>query len=339
MDAREKLRQYLEQRREMGESELVLDSMTVEEALRIVGAKSTGSKPAAVGASVSSAASDTVDWRAALRETGAAPDVINVRKPPARHPDATLSEATGSGERHPDATLSEAKRSGGSAPPPPPTRAVAAPSFENVPGGLVVGTPAGELFGGEMSKLDTLEAVAKHVSTCTRCPLYSTAINHVPGEGSPTAGLVCVGEAPGATEDEQGRPFVGASGQLLTKILGAVGLPREEVFIVNVLKHRPPGNRNPLPEEVKACSPDLVRQIELIKPKVIIAWGTFAAQTLLQTTLSLGKLRGQIHRYYGVPLIVTYHPASLLRNPTWKRPTWVDVQLARRILDSAVPGA
>ena len=107
------------------------------------------------------------------------------------------------------------------------------------------------------------------------------------------------------------------------------------MFICNVLKHRPPGNRNPLPEEVTACSPYLIRQIELVHPKVIIAFGTFAAQTLLDTKLSIGKLRGQIHRYYGVPLIVTYHPAALLRNPAWKRPTWEDVQLARRILDSA----
>src|SRR4029079_2238763 len=304
---------YLEQRREMGESELVLDTMTVDEALRIVGAKTVAAKPMApVGASTASvpraAAPDTSDWRTALRETGAAPGVAST--PP----------------RHPDATLSAAKGSGGSALP-------------DVASGLVVGTPTSELFGGSMASLDSLDAVAKHVASCTRCPLYSTAINHVPGEGNPNAGLVCVGEAPGATEDELGRPFVGASGQLLTKILAAVNLAREDVFIVNVLKHRPPGNRNPLPEEVKACSPYLVRQIELIKPKVIVAWGTFAAQTLLDTKLSIGKLRGQIHRYYGVPLIVTYHPAALLRNPNWKRPTWEDVQLARRILDSASPGA
>jgi DNA polymerase len=157
----------------------------------------------------------------------------------------------------------------------------------------------------------------------------------VPGEGNPNADLMCVGEAPGATEDETGRPFVGAAGQLMTKILLAIDLKREDVFICNVLKHRPPGNRNPLPDEVTACSPYLVRQIELVKPKVIIAWGTFAAQTLLDTKLSIGKLRSQVHRYYGVPLIVTYHPAALLRNPSWKRPTWEDVQLARRILDSS----
>jgi DNA polymerase len=130
---------------------------------------------------------------------------------------------------------------------------------------------------------------------------------------------------------------VGASGQLLTKIIGAINLGRDDVFIANVLKHRPPGNRNPLPEEVAACSPYLVRQIELVKPKVILALGTFAAQTLLETKLTIGKLRGQVHRYYGVPLIVTYHPAALLRNPAWKRPTWEDVQLARRILDRAQP--
>jgi uracil-DNA glycosylase family 4 len=157
----------------------------------------------------------------------------------------------------------------------------------------------------------------------------------VPGEGNPNARFVCVGEAPGATEDETGRPFVGAAGQLLTKILAAIGLPREDVFICNVIKHRPPGNRNPLPNEIAACSPYLVRQLELIKPGVILALGTFAAQTLLETKESIGKLRGRVHRYHGIPLIVTYHPAALLRNPSWKRPTWDDVQLARRILDSS----
>ena len=333
MDARDKLRQYLEQRREMGESELVLDNMTVDEALRIVGAKSVGKKSVSVPVESSASASRgdvpvANDWRAALRDTGAAPSP--------RHPDTSAA----SKPSHPDATLSEAKESGGPASRHPDASVASrGPAFPNAETGLVVGTPTSELFGGSMASLDSLEAVANHIASCTRCPLYSTAINHVPGEGSANAGLVCVGEAPGATEDEQGRPFVGASGQLLTKILAAVGLAREEVFIVNVLKHRPPGNRNPLPEEVKACSPYLVRQIELIKPKVIVAWGTFAAQTLLDTKLSIGKLRGQIHRYYGVPLIVTYHPAALLRNPNWKRPTWEDVQLARRILDSAIPGA
>jgi len=185
-------------------------------------------------------------------------------------------------------------------------------------------------------ELASLDEIAATVAGCRRCPLYATATNPVPGTGHPNAGLMIVGEAPGANEDAQGVPFVGQAGQLLTKIIEAIQLRRDDVFIANVLKHRPPGNRNPLPDEVAACSPYLVRQIDLIRPKVILALGTFAAQTLLQTKLTIGKLRGQEHRYYGVPLVVTYHPAALLRNPAWKRPTWEDVQLARRILDRAL---
>jgi uracil-DNA glycosylase family 4 len=181
----------------------------------------------------------------------------------------------------------------------------------------------------------SLDAIADMVRRCTRCPLHQTAIQGVPGEGNPHARFVVAGEAPGATEDETGRPFVGAAGQLLTKILAAINLRREDVFICNVIKHRPPGNRNPLPNEIAACSPYLIRQLELIQPGVILALGTFAAQTLLETKESIGKLRGRVHRYHGIPLIVTYHPAALLRNPAWKRPTWDDVQLARRILDSS----
>jgi len=168
------------------------------------------------------------------------------------------------------------------------------------------------------------------------CSLHLDAKNPVPGEGNPNAGLMCVGEAPGATEDELGRPFVGQAGQLLDKILAAIKLSREDVYICNVLKHRPPGNRNPMPDEVQACSPFLLRQIELIQPRVIVAFGTFAAQTLLNTREGIGKLRGKIHRYHGVPLVVTYHPAALLRNPAWKRPAWDDVQLARKLLDRAI---
>jgi DNA polymerase len=204
-----------------------------------------------------------------------------------------------------------------------------------VPGGLVVGSGDADVIPAEIAKLDSLEAIATTVAKCKRCSLYKTATNPVPGEGNQKAELVCVGEAPGAKEDETGRPFVGQAGQLLTKILAAIELTREQVFICNVLKHRPPGNRNPLPEEVEACSPYLIRQLELIKPKVIIAFGTFAAQTLLNTKTPLGQLRGLVHQYHGIPLVVTYHPAALLRNPAWKRPTWEDVKLARRILDSS----
>jgi len=207
----------------------------------------------------------------------------------------------------------------------------------DVPAGLVVGGASRALLDDPAAALNSLEEIAAVVAACRRCSLYATAINPVPGTGNPNADFMIVGEAPGANEDQQGVPFVGQAGQLLTKIIGAINLSREDVFIVNVLKHRPPGNRNPLPEEVIACSPYLIRQIELVRPKVILALGTFAAQTLLETKLTIGKLRGQVHRYYGVPLIVTYHPAALLRNPAWKRPTWEDVQLARRILDRAQP--
>lgn len=209
------------------------------------------------------------------------------------------------------------------------------PSLNDLPAGIVVGAAGSELFGGPMAHLTTLDELAAAVASCTRCPLYRTATNPVPGEGNPHAGLMCVGEAPGATEDATGRPFVGQAGQLLDRILSAINLSRNDVFICNVLKHRPPQNRNPLPDEVRACSPYLVRQIELIRPRVIVALGTFAAQTLLNTKEPIGKLRGKVHRYYGVPLVVTYHPAALLRNPAWKRPTWDDVQLARRLLDRA----
>jgi len=203
------------------------------------------------------------------------------------------------------------------------------------PRGIVIASAEAELIPGAIGQLESLQEIAKKVKDCTRCSLYQTATNPVPGEGNSKAELVCVGEAPGAKEDETGRPFIGQAGQLLTKILAAIDLTREQVFICNVLKHRPPGNRNPLPEEVEACSPYLIRQLELIKPKVIVAFGTFAAQTLLNTKTPLGQLRGLVHQYHGIPLVVTYHPAALLRNPAWKRPTWEDVKLARRILDSS----
>jgi DNA polymerase len=202
--------------------------------------------------------------------------------------------------------------------------------------GLVVGSRKETLFANNpFADCKTLDDIAARVNRCRRCDLYKTATHGVPGEGNPKAKLMCVGEAPGANEDATGRPFVGAAGQLMDKILAAIDIQRKEVFIANVLKHRPPGNRNPQPDEIEACSPYLIRQIELIRPKVIVAWGTFAAQTLLETKTPIGKLRGMVHRYYGVPLIVTYHPAALLRNPAWKRPTWEDVKLARRILDDA----
>jgi DNA polymerase len=314
------LRRYLEQRREMGERELVLDDMSVDEVMSLVAGRGKreegrgGTRDSGRATTPEIIARDdtsgdaTADWRAALRAAGAAPGIAT----------AESSPPTNALPANP-------------IPPLPPSR-VPLPSVS-------VPTPTGELFGGSLTTVETLEQIETLVASCKKCPLYKTATNPVPGEGNPRAQLMCVGEAPGATEDETGRPFVGAAGQLLTKILAAIDLPREQVYICNVLKHRPPGNRNPLPEEVTACSPYLIRQIELIKPKVILALGTFAAQTLLNTKTPIGKLRGSVHEYHGVPLVVTYHPAALLRNPGWKRPTWEDVQLARRILDRSSAGA
>lgn len=178
--------------------------------------------------------------------------------------------------------------------------------------------------------LTMLDSVAQR---CTRCDLHGIRKTVVFGEGDPKARLVCVGEAPGAREDETGRPFVGRAGQLLDRLLLAVGFQRNEVFICNVLKCRPPQNRNPQMDEIEACSPFLLRQIELIDPLAIVAFGSFAAQTLLQTRESIGRLRGRTHLYEGYPLVVTYHPAALLRNPRWTRKTWEDLQGARRLTD------
>ena len=185
------------------------------------------------------------------------------------------------------------------------------------------------------------ELDARQVSVCTKCALHATRTRTVFGVGHPDADIVFVGEAPGADEDPRGEPFVGRAGQLLTKILQAVGFEREDVFIANVLKCRPPQNRDPLPDEVAHCEPYLLRQLEILEPKIICALGRISAQTLLQTKDSLTKLRGQVHDYHGIKMVVTYHPAALLRNPNWKRPTWDDVQRMRQLYDELVgaPGA
>ena len=220
----------------------------------------------------------------------------------------------------------------------PPPRLPASPPWIKgappIPGsGLVVEPPALDLLTDELSGLDTLDAVAARVAGCTKCPLCKGRRNTVPGEGDPHARLMLVGEGPGATEDETGRPFVGAAGELLTQILGAIGIPRESVFIANIVKCRPPQNRKPLPDEAAACLPYLRRQIELIRPKVLVALGATAAENMLGARKSLSELRGSVHSYAGIPLVVTYHPAALLRNPNWKKPTWDDVRIARQLLD------
>ena len=156
----------------------------------------------------------------------------------------------------------------------------------------------------------------------------------VPGEGNPSARLMLVGEGPGESEDLSGRPFVGRAGELLDKILASMDAPRDTVFIANVVKCRPPRNRAPLPDEREACRPFLRRQIELVRPNVILALGSTAAEALLGVKKPLIELRNRVHQWDGIPLIVTYHPAALLRNPNWKRPAWDDVRIARQLLDS-----
>lgn len=184
----------------------------------------------------------------------------------------------------------------------------------------------------QFGSLDALRDVALG---CPRCRLSETRTHVVFGEGDPSAELLVVGEAPGAEEDRSGRPFVGRAGKLLDLLLASAGFARESVYICNVLKCRPPGNRNPQPEEIAACSPYLVRQMELVAPRAVLALGSFAAQTLLGTTESIGRLRGDVHRLHDVPLVPTYHPAALLRNPSWIRPVWEDLQRLRSVLDGS----
>jgi uracil-DNA glycosylase family 4 len=204
----------------------------------------------------------------------------------------------------------------------------------DLPPGLTYDPPAQDLFSSDpVQRATTLAQIADLVSSCTKCRLCEARNNTVPGEGAERARLVVVGEGPGKTEDETGRPFVGKAGELLTKILSAIGLAREQVYICNVVKCRPPENRTPQYDEIAACVPYLFRQIELLAPGVILAMGNTAAQTILNTKQSLGALRSKVHRFRGIPVIVTYHPAALLRNPNWKKPTWDDVRIAHRLLD------
>jgi DNA polymerase len=205
----------------------------------------------------------------------------------------------------------------------------------NLPGpGISFEPPSTDLFATDpIQQARSLDDIATLIAACRACRLCESRTKTVPGEGPANARLVVIGEGPGRTEDETGRPFVGKAGELLTKILEAIKLPRDQVFICNVVKCRPPENRLPQFDEIAACVPYLHRQIELVKPRVILAMGGTAAQTILNTKQSLGALRNQVHRFRGIPVVVTYHPAALLRNPNWKRPTWDDVRIASRLLD------
>jgi uracil-DNA glycosylase family 4 len=175
----------------------------------------------------------------------------------------------------------------------------------------------------------SLDEIRQEMGACTRCRLNKGRHHLVFGEGNPHALLVFVGEAPGRDEDLQGRPFIGKAGELLTRIIEAISLTREEVYITNIVKCRPPNNRDPKSDEISTCFPFLLKQLETIKPKIICALGTFAAQTLLRTESKISSLRGRFHNYHGVKLMPTYHPAFLLRNPQFKREVWDDLKMIK----------
>jgi DNA polymerase len=208
-----------------------------------------------------------------------------------------------------------------------PAPAAARPSAPSVETAMPVEAPP-RAAGGL-----TLPQVREELGDCTRCKLHPQRKNIVFGVGNPEASLVFVGEAPGAEEDKQGEPFVGAAGQLLDKMILAMGLSRQEVYICNILKCRPPGNRNPEPDEIEQCEPFLKKQLAAIRPRMIVCLGKFAAQCLLRSDAPISRLRGQWKSYEGIPLMPTFHPAYLLRNPSSKREVWADLQLVMAEMD------
>lgn len=196
------------------------------------------------------------------------------------------------------------------------------------------GTPfqdSSSVHEGE-EKAKKLKSIARKIASCTKCRLSQERTHTVPGDGSPTAKLVFVGEAPGFHEDEQGLPFVGAAGKLLERLLTQISLSRKDVFICNVVKCRPPGNRDPLPDEISSCEPYLLEQLDTLKPLVICALGRYAAQTLLRTDEGINRLRGRFHVYHDIPLLPTLHPAAILRNASQIKDIEADFDLLKRKL-------
>lgn len=182
----------------------------------------------------------------------------------------------------------------------------------------------------------TLEQFHQAIKDCQKCPLAKGRTNFVFGVGNPNARLMCIGEAPGFEEDKKGEPFVGAAGQLLDRMLAAIGFTRAEVYIANIVKCRPPNNRDPQPEEIAECLPYLKQQLAMIQPKLILVLGRIAAQSLLGNAESLARLRGRAHRVGEIQMVATYHPAALLRNQSWKREAWEDMKMLRRLYDQEV---
>lgn len=320
-DPRDLLRSYIRQRVELGEAELVLDRHSAGEVREIL--SPTPTRPSRPSEDVQSARpqADSTPSRPA---PGAAPSSRQTATDAASSPRSSISSDESAARR--DAPPADAPpldvhvRAGAQAP----------GSTEMRP---AASAPTRGISADEIRALPVLDAVRDAALGCPRCGLARTRRSVVFGEGNPHADLMVVGEAPGENEDRLGRPFVGKAGKLLDLLLMTVGFPRDSVYICNVLKCRPPGNRNPQPDEVEACSPFLLKQVELVKPRIIVAFGTFAAQTLLSTDISIGRLRGKLHQYQGIPLVPTYHPAALLRNAGWVRAVWEDLQRARAILD------
>lgn len=191
---------------------------------------------------------------------------------------------------------------------------------------LMLNSGIREVYPPDSAKREKLEKLCAQYSDCRNCALHEGRIKFVYGEGDPDAVAMVIGEGPGEQENLTGRPFVGRAGDLLTKMLSVINIPRSDVYIANIVKCRPPGNRNPQAEERAACLPYLLEQIEIIQPRVFLMMGLVAAQTLLDSTQSMGDLRQEVHSFLGRPAYVTYHPAALLRNEHWKRPAWEDLQ-------------
>jgi len=210
--------------------------------------------------------------------------------------------------------------------------------LEYLKGMGIISIPASEMKPDEpdQSNVLTLADVQNELGDCKRCKLHRTRRTIVFGEGNEKATLMFIGEGPGFDEDVQGRPFVGRAGQLLTKIIQSINLPREEVYIANIIKCRPPQNRNPEPDEIQSCSPFLMKQILAIRPKIICALGTFSAQTLLKTDTKITALRGKLFDLEGIKVIPTYHPAFLLRNPDKKREVWEDMKKIAELLGLSI---
>ncbi|MBI5548573.1 MAG: uracil-DNA glycosylase [Deltaproteobacteria bacterium] len=248
---------------------------------------------------------------------------------------AAVRATVGAPEQRAATTSSPAKPVAPPAPLPPPAAANVivnrpAPAARAEPRPVApLPAPSGARLEGAAPK--TLEQIRAELGACTRCKLSSKRKNIVFGVGSPKAELVFVGEGPGADEDEQGIPFVGAAGQLLTKMIEAMGYTRDEVYICNVVKCRPPGNRNPEPDEIQACEPFLKQQLASLKPRVIVTLGKFAAQTLLRDETSITRLRGNWREYCGIRLMPTFHPAYLLRSPSEKKKVWEDLQQVMKV--------